>query len=339
MNVNESIAALRPDWKALVAQYQQPRLGRSIWEIINSYVPLLALFVLMYFSTTVSYWLTLALVVPTAAFLMRVFIILHDCGHASFFKSVKANDWVGLVCGVFTFTPYLQWRRAHAIHHATAGDLDRRGIGDVLTLTVAEYQKLPWWRKVGYRAYRNPFVTFAIGPLFVFFLRHRWFDKSAGKRERWSVWFTNLALLAAFLVLGYFLGFGRVLFIHLLVMGLGSVAGVWMFYVQHQFEDTYWEHHPDWEYLAASLKGSSYYRLPKVLQWVTGNIGFHHIHHLAPKIPNYNLPRAYAENPLFHHVTVVTFWESVRCVSLKLWDEQSGRMVGWRHLKTLNAAQ
>ncbi|HNB53312.1 MAG TPA: fatty acid desaturase [Anaerolineales bacterium] len=337
MSPKEFLSAKKPDWKKIVAEYTKPDLKRSIRELAVTFGPLLVLTILMYLSLRVSVWLTLALALPTAGFLVRTFIILHDCGHGSFFQSKTANDWVGLICGVLTFTPYYHWRHSHAIHHASSGDLDRRGIGDVMTLTVREYLALPWYRKISYRVYRSPLVLFGIAPLLLFLVMHRFPYGPGGKRERWSVHFTNLSLLALFLTLGYFLGFWNVILVHLPAFALASLAGVWMFYVQHQFEDTYWEHHPEWEYLAASLQGSSYYKLPKVLQWFTGNIGFHHIHHLSPKIPNYNLPKAFKENPIFQHVTVITFWESLRTISLKLWDEEKRVMVGWKYLRTFRA--
>jgi omega-6 fatty acid desaturase (delta-12 desaturase) len=326
-----------PSWAQIVAKYQKPSIKRSLWELVITFIPFVALWALTYWSFSVSYWLTLLFAIPTGGMLIRLFIILHDCGHGSFFKSNKWNDLVGTICGVLTFTPYFHWRHSHAIHHAGSGDLERRGIGDVMTLTVREYLELPWWKKIGYRLYRNPFVIFGLAPLFVFVVLHRLPDNVGGRRENWSVHFTNIAILALFMALGYFLGFAEVALVHLPVIAVAATAGVWLFYVQHQFEDTYWEHHPDWEYLAASLKGSSYYKLPKPLQWITGNIGLHHIHHLAPKIPNYNLETAFKENPLFQHVTIVTFWESLKTMSLKLWDEETRKLVGWSYLKQLKA--
>ena len=321
-------------WQELVAKYQNPELHRSLWQMVNSIAPFLALWYLMYRSLEVSYWLTLALAIPTSGFLMRIFIILHDCGHGSFFKSTAANDLVGSVCGVLTFTPYQQWRHSHAIHHATASDLDRRGTGDVLTITVSEYRALPWYKRLGYRAYRSWLVMFVLAPAFMFLVLHRFVAPTSGKRERFGVYLTNLALLALFLVLGWAIGFRQVIMIHLPLMLLSSSVGVWLFYIQHQFEDTYWEHHPEWRFTLAALQGSSYYKLPKILQWFSGNIGFHHIHHLSPKIPNYNLPKAFEENTLFQHVTAVTLWESFEAASLKLWDEEHKKLVSFRHLKS-----
>ena len=334
-------AATKPapvSWQKIVTKYQKPNLRRSLWEIANTVIPFFILWYLMYRSLTVSYWLALALAIPTAGLGMRIFIILHDCGHGSFFKSSRANNLVGTFCGILTFTPYYQWRHAHAIHHASHGDLDRRGVGDVLTMTVKEYLQSPWWKKLGYRLYRHPIVMFGLGPAFIFLLMHRFPHPKSGRRERNSVHLTNFVLLAMILALSWAIGFKTFVIVHLPVLLLTCTAGVWLFYIQHQFEDTYWEDHPEWDYAMASLYGSSYYRLPKVLQWFSGNIGLHHIHHLSPKIPNYNLQAAFDENPLFHHVTIVTFWESLKAASLKLWDEEQHKLVGFAHLKTRRAS-
>lgn len=322
-------------WQAIVARYQNADVRRSLWQIVNSAGPYLLLWTLMVHSLTISYWLTLALAVPAALFLMRVFIILHDCGHGSFFGSTKVNDWVGSICGVLTFTPYFRWRRNHAIHHATSGDLERRQTGDILTLTVNEYLALSKLKRLGYRLYRNPVLLFLIFPFVLFFIAQRFASPQDGRRERRSVLITNLALLAIVIAASLTIGLKAYLLVQMPVLYLAALMGVWLFYIQHQFEDTYWEHHPDWDYALASLQGSSYYKLPKVLQWFTGNIGFHHIHHLSPKIPNYYLEKSYVENPLFQQVTTITLWESFSAASLKLWDEASGKMVGWAHLKDL----
>jgi omega-6 fatty acid desaturase (delta-12 desaturase) len=322
----------------MVAPYQQPRLWRSLWEVLNTFIPYFFLWYLAYRSLAVSYWLTLLVAIPAAGFLIRVFIILHDAGHGSFFKNQRANDWVGVAAGILTLTPYFQWRHDHALHHASSGDLDRRGVGDVWTLTVNEYVALPRWRRLAYRAYRHPLVMFLLGPLYLFIIAHRFVAPTSTRpRERQSVHVTNLALLGLVLGLSWLIGWQSVLLVHLPILVLSSTAGVWMFYVQHQFEDTYWQSHPDWKYAAAALQGSSYYKLPRLLQWFTGNIGLHHIHHLSPRIPNYNLQRCYDENPLLRQVTIVTFWESFKTVSLKLWDEERGLLVGFRALKAARA--
>ncbi len=332
-------AAPRRPWQKIVAQYQKSDLRRSLWQVANSFVPFLAVWVLAYFSLRVSYLLTLALAVVGAGFMMRIFIILHDCGHGSFFKSQRANNFLGTIAGIFAFTPYYQWRHNHAIHHATAGDLDRRATWDVpLTYTVREYLALPRWHRVFYRLYRHPLILFGVAPSVLFLVAQRVVTNRVGRREKFSVVFTNLALLAVFMVLGYFLGFGAVLAVQLPIIIIGATLGVWLFYVQHQFEDTYWEHTGDWEYAEAALQGSSYYKLPKLLQWFSGNIGLHHIHHLSSRIPNYALQQCHDDNPEFQQVSTFGLLSSLKCVNLRLWDEETRKLVSFDHLKTLNLA-
>jgi len=336
MNMNADAAAPQPadlPWQEAVAKYQNPDVRASLWQIATSVIPYIVLWFLMYLSLEYSYLITLALSVLAGGFLVRIFIIFHDCGHGSFFKSQKLNHMVGSVCGVMTFTPYFEWRHAHAIHHATAGDLDRRGTGDVLTLTVKEYQQMPGWKRLGYRLYRNPLVMFILGPMFVFLVVHRFPSRNSKKRERTSVYWTNLAILAYIVPLVALIGFERYILIQLPIALLTGTAGVWMFYVQHQFEGTYWEKHVQWDYVTAALKGSSYYKLPKILQWFTGNIGLHHIHHLSPRIPNYNLQACHDANPLFQQVPTVTLGPSFKSVFFKLWDEEQRQLVGFGRLK------
>jgi len=336
MNMNADAAAPQPadlPWQEAVAKYQNPDVRASLWQIATSVIPYIVLWFLMYLSLEYSYLITLALSVLAGGFLVRIFIIFHDCGHGSFFKSQKLNHMVGSICGVMTFTPYFEWRHAHAIHHATAGDLDRRGTGDVLTLTVKEYQQMPGWKRLGYRLYRNPLVMFILGPMFVFLVVHRFPSRNSKKRERTSVYWTNLAILAYIVPLVALIGFERYILIQLPIALLTGTAGVWMFYVQHQFEGTYWEKHVQWDYLTAALKGSSYYKLPKILQWFTGNIGLHHIHHLSPRIPNYNLQACHDANPLFQQVPTVTLGPSFKSVFFKLWDEEQRRLVGFGRFK------
>lgn len=323
-------------WQKVVAQYAKPNLRRSIWGLVNSYGPYLLLWVAMYYSMRVSYLLTLALAAVAAGFMVRIFIILHDCGHGSYFKSQRANEIVGSLSGVFALTPFFSWRHNHALHHATAGDLDRRATWDVpMTYTVKEYLQLPWWKKLFYRIYRHPLVLFGIAPTILFIFAQRIPVPSAGQREKWSVHFTNLALLAAFLVLGYNIGFVTVLAIQLPITLIGATIGVWLFYIQHQFEDTYWEHTDQWNFAESALQGSSYYRLPRLLQWLTGNIGLHHIHHLSVRIPNYALQACHDDNPQFQQVSTISLLGSLKCVSLRLWDEETQKLVGFAHLQSL----
>jgi omega-6 fatty acid desaturase (delta-12 desaturase) len=287
----------------------------------------------------ISYWLTLALIVLGAGFMMRVFIFQHDCGHGSFFKSQRANDIVGSILGVLTLTPYFYWRRQHAIHHATAGNLDKRGVGDVYTMTVREYMKLSRWKQLGYRIFRHPLVMFGLGPLYMFFISQRLplGMPIAFKRERASVYWTDLAIAVFVIGMGLLVGLPQFLLIQVPMTLIAATAGVWLFYVQHQFEGTYWAQDAQWDFAQAALKGSSYYQLPRVLEWFSGNIGLHHIHHLSPKTPNYLLQKCYDENPVLH-VKPLTPLASLRCVFLNLWDEQQGRLVSFRSLRSMTLA-
>lgn len=321
------------DWKAIVTRYQQPSLARASWQLTNTLGSFAALWVLMYFSLAISAWLTFLLAILAGAMLVRVFIIFHDCGHGSFFRSRIANDIVGFVAGLICFTPYYHWRWEHSLHHATSSDLDRRGVGDVWTMTVQEYLESSRWRRFAYRLARNPIVLFVIAPTFLFLVRERFPSPKANLRERLSVWIMNLALLAMAAGLSTIFGWKAYLLIQLTITMVGGAIGVWMFYVQHQFEDAYWERGDAWDYTTAALQGSSFYRLPKVLQWFTGNIGFHHIHHLSPRIPNYNLERCHQSHDIFRTVKPLTFWASLRTLRFHLWDEQQRRLVSFRHLR------
>jgi acyl-lipid omega-6 desaturase (Delta-12 desaturase) len=321
-------------WREAIARYQNPTMKRSLWEITNSVGPFLLLWYLMYRSLEVSYWLTLALAIPTAGFMVRTFIIFHDCGHGSFFKSQRANALVGTLTGILTLTPYYHWRHDHAIHHASAGNLDRRGVGDVKTLTVEEYRALPPLKQLGYRIFRNPLLMFTVGAWVVFIVVHRFYKPNAGKRERFSVYLTDLALLNIVLLLSLLIGFKAFILVEFPVLAIATGVGVWLFYVQHNFDGTYWERHGSWDFVSAGLKGSSFYKLPAVLQWFTGNIGFHHIHHLGPRVPNYLLPKCHRENVIFQEVKPLTILGSLKSLGFRLWDEQNRRLVGFRALKT-----
>jgi acyl-lipid omega-6 desaturase (Delta-12 desaturase) len=285
-------------------------------------------------SLEVSYWLTLLLAVPTAGFLVRIFIIFHDCGHGSFFKSKKANAIVGFITGVLTLTPYEHWRHDHAIHHASVSNLDRRGIGDVMTLTVKEYLELPYLKRLGYRIMRHPLVMFLIGPPLLFIFGHRVARRGAGKHQRFSVYWTNLAILIILVLIASTIGLRTYFLVQMPVFLIAFSGGVWLFYIQHQFEDTYWENKEYWDFETAALKGSSYYKLPRILQWFSGNIGFHHIHHLSPKIPNYNLEKCQTENEIFKDVKPITLFSSLNSMKLRLWDEEQRKLVGFKYVKS-----
>ena len=326
-------------WKKIVADFENPSTGRALWQIINTLVPYAVLWYLMFFSLAVSWWLTLPLAVLAGMFLVRVFIIFHDCGHGSFFKSRRANNVVGFIAGLLTFTPYYHWRWEHAVHHASAGDLDKRGTGDVWTMTVQEYLESSRWKRFAYRLARNPVVLFGIAPLFLFLIRQRFPSAKANPRERRSVYWMNLAILGMAVALGWVYGFLPYLLIQLVVIAVAGGVGVWMFYVQHQFEDVYWERDENWDFAAAALQGSSFYKLPKILQWFSGNIGFHHIHHLSARIPNYNLERCHHSHPLFRAVKPITLVSSLNSFPLRLWDEKLKKLVGYRHIRHLRRAQ
>ena len=325
----------RPAWKAIVAHYEQPSRRRAVWQLVNTLVPYVALWYLMSLAPQISWWLTLPLALLAAGFLVRVFIISHDCGHGSFFKSQRANHLVGAFTSFLVFTPYLHWRWEHSVHHATSGDLDRRGIGDIWTMTVQEYLEASRWQRLAYRLSRNPLVLFVLAPLFIFVIKHRFPKSGAGLRQRRSVYWTNLAILLMGLALSSIFGLKEYLLMQLLVMAIAGSIGVWLFYVQHQFEGVYWERTRRWDYLTAALQGSSFYKLPRVLQWFSGNIGFHHIHHLSSRIPNYHLKRCHEAEPLFQMVEPVTLIPSFKCLTFRLWDERQRKLVGFRHLRTL----
>jgi len=329
----------RPAWKATLAKYQRPSFWRATWQLTNSLGGYVVLWYLMYLSLGVSWWLTLPLAVLAGGLLLRVFIIFHDCGHGSFFTSRFANDFWGFITGLLTFTPYFQWRGDHAIHHGTAGDLDRRGVGDMWTMTVQEYLESSRWKRFAYRLARNSVVLFLIAPLVLFLFIQRFPRSGAKRRERYSVWWMNLAVLGMAAGASTIFGLVPYLVIQLSVLMVASSVGVWLFYVQHQFEGAYWERGADWDYAAAALQGSSFFKLPKVLQWFSGSIGFHHIHHLSPRIPNYNLQRCHEADPVFRAVRPMSFLGGLRALGLRLWDESTKKLVSFRHLRQLRKSR
>jgi len=329
----QSPAANYAGWQSLVAKYQQPDLRLSIWQVINSFGGFFLVWALMAATFSVGYWLTLLLSIPAAGFLVRIFIIQHDCGHGSFFKKRKANDYVGVACSLLTMIPYLYWRKSHATHHAHHAELEERGIGDIWTLTVDEYWEAPLWKRLVYRVFRNPAFLFVVAPTFNFVILSRLTigaPNTLRRGEKASVWWTNLALAGLWAVQIAIVGWQAMVLINLPIIVIASTVGTWLFYVQHQFERTYWEHTPQWDYTLAAMHGSSYYKLPRVLQWFTGNIGFHHIHHLSPRIPNYRLEQCHEENELFQRVVQLTLLDSIATVNLTLWDEERQRLITFR---------
>ncbi len=325
-------------WRTILGPYGGADLRRSLTQILTSVVPLFIFWYAAYRALSVGYWLTLILAVPTAGFVMRLFLIQHDCGHGSFFKSQKVADFVGFWLGVATLTPYRYWRKTHAYHHAHSGDLGFRGLGDVDTITLSEYHGKPFLGRLRYRFYRHPFVLLGLGGFFVFALKHRfpWDIPRRWKREWASVWKTNAVLVALLVLAGLTIGLKAALLVHLPVLMVTGTVGVWLFYVQHQFEDTYWNEHTDWSYFDAGLQGSSYLMLPKPLRWVTASIGIHHIHHLSARIPNYRLQQCLDENPQLQQVTRISIWDGIKTLRLALWDEESRRLVSFREARRLD---
>lgn len=324
-------------WAQILADYRQPNCARSILEIVVTALPLTLLWLLMWASLDIGYWLCLLLSVPTAGFLVRLFMIQHDCGHGAFFRQRIVNDWVGRMLGVLTLTPYDFWRRTHAIHHANSGNLDHRGIGDIDMLTVREYLALSKRHQRLYRLYRHPLVMFGIGPAYQFVLRHRL--PMGLMHSGWQPWLstmtTNVAIIILFAVMIWLFGLVPFLLVQLPITFLGASIGVWLFYVQHQFEGTFWIRNEGWNFHQAALRGSSHYDLPPVLRWFTANIGVHHVHHLCSRIPYYRLPRVLRDHPQLASVGRLTLWESLRCVRLALWDEGRARGISFREIQPM----
>jgi acyl-lipid omega-6 desaturase (Delta-12 desaturase) len=314
-------------WQEALAPYARPHVGRSALDLATSVVPYLALSVGMYLLLGVSYPLALVLAAPATGFLLRTYVVFHDCAHGSFLPSKRGNAWLGTALGLLVFAPFVRWRHDHAVHHATSGDLDRRGVGDLPTITVAEYGALSPRRRLAYRLFRNPAVMFGLGPVVAMIVGPRIPARNARPRMRRSVIGTDIALAVLVGGLCWLVGWREYVMVALPPALLAGAAGIWLFYVQHQFEDAYWQSTSDWNYADAALRGSSYLKLAKPLQFFTGNIGLHHIHHLNARIPNYNLQRAHDENPIFHGVPTLSLWQALRAVRLKLWDEDRGRLV------------
>jgi len=349
MSHHHSAHTVRPDgpssvevaryWNALLAPYMKASTGKALFQLVTTGFLYVVGWFLMLRSLEVSYWLTLALAIPTAGLLVRIFIFLHDCGHGSFFPSRKANESVGFALGVMMLTPFHYWQRTHAVHHGTSGDLDRRSFGDIETLTVKEYLALSRWARLRYRIYRSSFVLLVIGPVFQFLFKHRLpLDiPRSWKREWTGIWWTNAAVVALLLLAWWLVGLKAFLMVQLPISIFAGTAGIWLFYIQHQFEDTYWREHEEWNFHKAGIEGSSFYDLPAIVTWFTGNIGYHHIHHLASRIPNYSLKKCYREIAALHEVTRMSFWESLKCARLKLWDEERDKLIAFRDLRLITA--
>ncbi|WP_078381832.1 fatty acid desaturase [Sutcliffiella halmapala] len=319
--------------KKQVAPFEQSQTAKSVWQIINTLGPFFLLWYLAYISLPVSYWLALVPMVIAAGFLTRTFIIFHDCTHHSFFKNRRLNRIVGTVTGVLTLFPYDQWGHEHSVHHATSGNLDKRGTGDIWTLTVDEYLAAPLKTRLAYRIYRNPFVMFGIGPIYVFLLKNRFNRKGARKKERNNTYLTNVLIVALIALLCWAIGWQTFLIVQGSIFMISGSIGIWLFYVQHTFEDSYFEEDKKWEYVLAAVEGSSFYKLPKLLQFLTGNIGYHHVHHLSPRVPNYKLEEAHKNTPPLENVPTITLATSLRSIHFRLWDEQKKNFVTFREAK------
>jgi acyl-lipid omega-6 desaturase (Delta-12 desaturase) len=325
------------DWTQVLAQYRQPSHVRSVLELIMTVSAFAGFWLLMWWTLSFGYWLSILLAVPAAGFLVRLFMIQHDCGHGAFFRRRAVNDWVGRAIGALTLTPYDVWRRSHAVHHASSGNLEQRGVGDIHTLTVREYLALSRWRRLGYRLYRNPIVMFGLGPAYLFIVRHRLPIGSmrAGLQPWISTMATNVAIALGILVMMWLVGAKAFLLVHLPITLLAASIGVWLFYVQHQFQHTYWAEVPAWSVHEAALHGSSHYDLPGFLRWFTANIGVHHVHHLSSRIPYYRLPRVLRDHPELGSVGRLTLLDSLGCVRLVLWDEGCRRLISFRELRAV----
>jgi acyl-lipid omega-6 desaturase (Delta-12 desaturase) len=337
----EATIALQPEdnraWEKIVLAYAHPDLRKSIWQIFNSIVPYTFLWYLAYKSLAYPYWITFLISLLACGFLIRIFIIFHDCGHGSFFRSKYANNVVGKIMGILTFTPFHSWHHQHRVHHATSANLDKRGIGDVWTMTVDEYRKSSKWDRFVYRSFRNPFIMFTVGPVYMVFVLNRLSRKSMTRQEKLNIYFTNSILLLMSAVISLIIGIKAYLIIQIPIILLSHSIGIWLFYIQHQFDDVSWERGNGWDYKTAALTGSSFLKFPAVLQWFTGNIGFHHVHHLSSRIPNYYLEKCHYENKIFRDVKPVTLFSTFKALTLNLWDEAAHRLTSIKRIRSASA--
>jgi acyl-lipid omega-6 desaturase (Delta-12 desaturase) len=325
--------------KKEVAPYEKSTTKESVWQIINTLGPFFLLWFLAYQSLSVSYWLALVPIVIAAGFLTRIFIIFHDCTHFSFFKSRRVNRIVGTAMGVLTLFPFDQWGHDHAVHHATSGNLDKRGTGDIWTLTIDEYLAAPLKIRLAYRFYRNPFVMFVLGPIYVFLLKNRFNRKNARKKERNNTYLVNVIIVSLIALLCVTLGWQEFLLVQGSIFMVSGSIGIWLFYVQHTFEDSYFEEDKEWQYVLAAVEGSSFYKLPKIMQFLTGNIGYHHIHHLSPRVPNYKLEEAHKNSEPLQKVPTISLLTSLKSLRFKLWDEENKTFVSFRGIKSLDKSK
>ncbi|MBM7570457.1 fatty acid desaturase [Aquibacillus albus] len=315
--------------------FEKANSKSSIKQLFNTIPPFFLLWFLSYQSLSISIWLSLALSFVAAGLIVRMFIIFHDCAHQSFFKNPKANRILGTITGIITHFAFEKWKRSHAIHHATSGNLDKRGTGDIWTMTVNEYINASFWTRLSYRLYRNPVVMFGLGPIFLFCVENRFNRKGAKRKERMNTYFINVSIVLIYALLIWTIGWQALLMIQLPILFVSGVLGIWLFYVQHQFEDSYFENEDEWDYVKAAVDGSSYYKLPKIMQWLTGNIGFHHVHHLSPRVPNYHLEKAHESTPPLQKATTITLASSLESIRFRLYDEKNKTFVSFREVKKL----
>lgn len=327
------------DIRAVITQYQKSNTAKALWQLVSTLGAYALVWVGIYYSLEISLWLMIPLVLLGAGLLIRIFIIFHDCCHGSFFSSKSANEFCGYLTGILAFTPFHYWKWQHLIHHRTSGNLDKRGTGDIWTMTVQEYLDSPRLQRIYYRLARNPIVLFAIAPFLLFVVWHRFCFMNGEKNERRSVWITNFGLLGMAVGMASVFGIVPYLLLQTAIMVTAGSMGIWMFYVQHQFEGVYWQRNENWNYVQAAIQGSSFYKLPKVLQWFSGNIGFHHVHHLSPQIPNYYLEKCHNSTPALKEVKALTLISSFKSLQYRLWDEASEKLVSFRHISKLRQSK
>jgi acyl-lipid omega-6 desaturase (Delta-12 desaturase) len=323
------------DLKKSVAPYAEPDTKKSIIQIINTIAPFFLLWFLAYESLSVSLWLTIPIAILAAGFVIRIFIIFHDCTHLAFFKNKKANRIVGTITGIITLFPFEQWKYEHSIHHATSGNLDKRGTGDVWVMTVDEYVSASFWGRLAYRIYRNPIVMFGLGPFYLYLIKTRFNRKGARRKERINTYLVNIAVVMLYSFMIWLVGWQAFLIIQIPILLVAGSLGIWLFYVQHQFEDSYFENEEEWDFVKAAVEGSSFYKLPKVFQWISGNIGYHHVHHLIPRVPNYNLQKAHEATPEMQYVTMINLKTSLQSIHFRLYDEENKTFVTFKKIKHL----
>lgn len=316
-----------------IAPFEKSTAKSSIRQLINTLVPFFALWILAFYSLQISYFLTFPITLIAAGFLIRIFIIFHDCCHYSFFKNRRANRILGTLTGILTMFPYMKWQHSHSVHHATSSNLDKRGVGDLWMMTIDEYEAASFFLKIKYRLYRNPIIMFGLGPIYEFLIMNRFNRKDAKKKERMNTYITNLIIILLIFVLGTTLGWSSFLLVQLPIFLVSGMMGVWLFYVQHTFEDTYFEEDAHWDYVKAAVEGSSYYKLPKWMQWLTGNIGYHHVHHLSPRVPNYKLEEVHEKTEPLRNVPTITLLTSLQSLKFRLWDEENKKFISFYEYK------